>query len=132
MYEALSQGWFLAAAAGVVVALLALRRRGRTPALTPAGLADLRRRGVLVLGVRTPEEFRQGHLPGSRNLPLDSLDSNLAGLERDRPILTVCASGMRSAIACRRLARAGFREVRNAGPWHRLEASFRDGSGTEG
>jgi phage shock protein E len=124
MYEALSHGWFLAVAAALVLALLLLQRRRRTPDLTPAELADLRRRGVLVLDVRTPEEYSQGHLPGSRNLPLDSLDQNLDGLERDRPILTVCASGMRSGIACRRLVRAGFREVRNAGPWHRLEASF--------
>jgi phage shock protein E len=85
----------------------------------------LRRRGVQVLDVRTVEEFRQGHLPGSRNLPLGELDGHMDELDRTRPILTVCASGMRSAMARSRLLRAGFPDVRNGGPWQALEAEFR-------
>ena len=123
MIEPQTSTWLALGAAALAAVILARRRR--RPALSPSDLQELRRRGVQVLDVRTEEEFLQGHLPGSRNLPLGDLDPRMAELDRTRPILTVCASGMRSAMARRRLLRAGFRDVRNGGPWQALETEFR-------
>jgi rhodanese-related sulfurtransferase len=85
----------------------------RTPQTDAAGLAErLGTRSVLVLDVRTAAEWRRGHIRGSENVPLGSVKSRLAKLPPDRTIVTVCASGHRSASAARALRRAGF-EVEN-------------------
>jgi rhodanese-related sulfurtransferase len=81
----------------------------RTPGTDPAGLAErLARRGVYVLDVRQPREWRQGHIRGSQNVPLRELKSRLAKLPRDKTIVTVCASGHRSNAAARTLRRNGY------------------------
>ena len=68
----------------------------------------LRSRRVLVLDVRQPAEWRHGHIQGARNIPLIHFKSGLAALPRDKTIVTVCASGHRSAVAARLLQRAGY------------------------
>jgi len=68
-------------------------------------LAD---RNVLVIDVRQPAEWRGGHIDGSLNLPLIQLACRLHRLPNDRTIVTVCASGHRSAVAARMLHRAGY------------------------
>lgn len=72
-------------------------------------------REVVVLDVRTPEEYRAlGHIPGSMLLPLDWIACAPATLPRDgRPLLVCCEHGVRSARASALLARAGFGDVRN-------------------
>jgi rhodanese-related sulfurtransferase len=85
----------------------------RTQKTDPAGLAErLHKRSVLVLDVRSAAEWRSGHIRGSENVPLGSVKRRLDRLPRDRTIVTVCASGHRSAAAARALRRAGF-EVEN-------------------
>jgi rhodanese-related sulfurtransferase len=96
---------------------LLMRRRDRTPPLTLQQLQDLRRRGAVVVDVRTPGEFSQGHAKGARNLPLGSLKERLGELDKRKPVLTCCASGARSASARSILLKAGFQEVHNVGPW---------------
>ena len=96
---------------------LLLRSRSRQPPLTQQQLLELRQRGALVLDVRSPGEFAAGHAKGARNIPLPVLKERLGDLERSKPILTCCASGMRSASARSILLKAGFREVHNVGPW---------------
>ena len=96
---------------------LMLRSRKRGPALTYQQMRDLRRRGALVLDVRTPGEFSRGHARGAKNIPLAHLKDRLGELDPDQPVLTCCATGARSASARSILQRAGFREVHNLGPW---------------
>lgn len=85
----------------------------RTPRTDPVGLSErLGTRSVLVLDVRSAAEWRHGHIRGSENVPLGSVKRRLAEFPRDRTIVTVCASGHRSAAAARALRRAGF-EVEN-------------------
>jgi rhodanese-related sulfurtransferase len=96
---------------------LLLRNRARTPPLTQQQVHELRRKGALVLDVRTPGEFSQGHAKGARNIPLQVLQGRLGELDRDKPILTCCASGARSGSARALLLKAGFKEVHNVGPW---------------
>lgn len=100
---------------------LLLRGRNRGPALTAARLQELRRQGAVILDVRTPGEFAQGHARGARNIPLAELQARLGELDRAKPVLACCASGARSGSARAILLKAGFQEVHNVGPWTALQ-----------
>ncbi len=88
--------------------------------------ARARLASLIVIDVRTPGEYATGHLPGAHNVPLDHLDAALGALKSaaDRgELLVVCASGVRSAQAHRRLAEHGVRARTLAGgidDWARL------------
>ncbi len=69
---------------------------------------DLLNRGYILVDVRSDKEWRSGHAPGARHIPLDSLESRLSELPAGTPIVTVCHSGMRSALAAHTLARHGY------------------------
>lgn len=73
--------------------------------------------GAILLDVRTKEEYKQGAATNSINIPLGSLSSNLSKLSKDKPIIAVCASGIRSRSAVTLLKRKGFQEVYNGGSW---------------
>jgi rhodanese-related sulfurtransferase len=83
-------------------------------------LGELIRNGAIILDVRTPEEFRNGHLKGSVNIPLQQLRSSLTKIKKDKPVITCCASGMRSSSAKNILSSNGFSEVYNGGGWTNL------------
>jgi sulfur dioxygenase len=70
---------------------------------------------VQILDVREAPEFidRLGHLPGARLVPLSQLMERIGELDRDRPVVAVCRSGVRSAQASVLLAKAGFPQVAN-------------------
>src|SRR5262249_37705060 len=65
----------------------------------------------LVIDVRQAEEYRTGHIPGSVHITAGSLPDRLAELPLDRPIATVCASGLRAGVAASILRAGGFRDV---------------------
>ena len=72
--------------------------------------------GSVLLDVRDADEYRSGHLPGSKNLPLPMLSTLYGGLgEKDTPVFVYCLSGSRSAKAVRFLRRRGFTNVKNIG-----------------
>ena len=66
---------------------------------TKVDYADLVKQGAIILDVRSKGEYQSGHIKGSINIPLDTLNNNLNKLKKDKPIITCCASGMRSASA---------------------------------
>jgi hydroxyacylglutathione hydrolase len=68
--------------------------------------------GVVLLDVRGEEEWRAGHLPGSRNVPVGHLRQHLSEISMERPVIAYCQSGSRAAIAASVLAAEGFRDVR--------------------
>lgn len=68
--------------------------------------------GVLI-DVRTPEEFREGHIPGSVNVPLDRLES--IPFPVGTTLYVYCHSGARSAQACGSLNMAGYNTVNIGG-----------------
>jgi rhodanese-related sulfurtransferase len=74
--------------------------------LTPHQAAERLERGdIEVIDVREPDEWRAGHAPGSRHLPLGELPGGLEGIGGERPVAFVCRSGGRSGRAAK-LARA--------------------------
>ena len=68
---------------------------------------------LVLLDVRTPEEYRQAHLKGSLLIPLGDLTRRVQEIPRDRPVLGYCAVGARSVSAAGFLASKGYREVYN-------------------
>jgi phage shock protein E len=76
--------------------------------------------GAIIVDVRTKNEFQGGHVKGAINLPLDQLRSNMIKLDKKKPIITCCASGMRSASGKSILKAAGFERVHNGGSWTNL------------
>ncbi len=73
-------------------------------------------KSIHLIDVRTPGEYREGHIPGSRNIPLDRIgDIASAVPDRDAKVFVYCLSGARSASACASLARMGYTNVVNIG-----------------
>jgi glyoxylase-like metal-dependent hydrolase (beta-lactamase superfamily II)/rhodanese-related sulfurtransferase len=66
---------------------------------------------AMVLDVREPEEFARGHVPGAVNVPQSDLAMRLDEIPRDRPILTICQSGMRSLRSAQFLRQQGYQNV---------------------
>jgi rhodanese-related sulfurtransferase len=100
---------------------------GRSPATAPAtapaaGVRKIsidefdrmrKEPGVVVLDVRTPREFAEGHVAGVVNLSVaregsEHFDDEVAKLDRDKTYLVYCARGNRSAVAVDRMSKLGF------------------------
>ena len=76
--------------------------------------------GAVVLDVRSPSEFEQEHLLGSKNIPINEIRSKMDTIRKwNKPVITVCRSGARSAAARSFLVAAGI-EAYNGGPWTNL------------
>ena len=67
----------------------------------------------LLLDVRQPEEYEDGHIPGAMLIPLGELEARQEELERDKKIITYCRSGHRSMAAAIALCGLGFKDVHN-------------------
>lgn len=76
--------------------------------------------GAQIVDVRTPAEYSSGSIRNSKNIPLQQLVSEMKKLDLKKPIITCCASGMRSASAKAILKQNGF-EVYNGGGWTALQ-----------
>ncbi len=75
--------------------------------------------GAIILDVRTVEEYRTGHIKGSVNMPLNALNLEVVR-KYNKPVVTCCASGMRSGVAANQLKAAGI-ETYNGGAWESIE-----------
>jgi phage shock protein E len=95
--------------------------------ITPAAEAKklVKTRGVVVLDVRTPEEFSTGHLRGAQNLNFrdPNFPTLLAGLDTAKTYVLYCASGNRSGKAAVLMQEKGFRRLVNAGAYKDLKAA---------
>ena len=77
--------------------------------------------GAQIIDVRTQGEYKAGHIKGSVNIPLNILAANTGKIKTNKPVITCCASGMRSAQAKSMLKSKGFEEVYNGGGWMGLK-----------
>jgi len=69
----------------------------------------------IILDVRTPEEFNEAHIEGVMLIPVDTLEDRLNELPKDKPIITYCKVGGRSATAAAILVENGFTQVYDMG-----------------
>lgn len=68
---------------------------------------------AFLLDVRTPEEYRQGHLKGAVLIPLNQIERRLAEVPKNRPVIVYCAVGSRSSLVAGFLTHKGYRDVYN-------------------
>ncbi|MEY3188623.1 MAG: hypothetical protein RIT41_1158 [Bacteroidota bacterium] len=80
--------------------------------------------GAVIIDVRSPQEFDNGHIKGSKNIPVNIIQRELNTIKKmGKPIITVCQSGARSGMAKGILKRAGI-EVYNGGSWFGLRSKI--------
>lgn len=83
-------------------------------------IADYMSRGAIVLDVRTKREYEAGAIPGSKLVPLQQLSVHLPEVKKwNKPVITCCASGIRSGTAAS-ILRANGIEAMNGGGWFSL------------
>jgi phage shock protein E len=110
--------WIILALA--VVSFLLLQRLNR---VKPSTAREWLNKGALVIDVRTEAEFRERHLPGAINIPLDRLGDEIArhAPRKDQPLLLHCRSGGRSGIGTGVLQKLGYQHVFNLGSYGSAE-----------
>jgi len=92
---------------------------GIAPAVDYAALVKA---GAVIVDVRSKGEYAGGHIRGSVNIPVDQLRANLRQLpDKEKTVITCCASGMRSASAKSILESNGYTSVFNGGSWASLQ-----------
>jgi phage shock protein E len=123
--------WFLVSSFALCVAAVAtpfaLPARAAeptpaAPATKPAAVKKLsvddfdkarQAKDAVVLDVRSPEEYAAGHVPGAVNVPVTGkgsaeFDKTVAAIDKDKPVLVHCRSGVRSAKAVEKMRAMGF------------------------
>jgi rhodanese-related sulfurtransferase len=113
-------GWVPLALGALLVAVAAvadpmLRPVSQQALLDRAAAGD---RDLVVLDVRSPEEFAAGHVPGAVNVPYDQVAARLAEVPKDKDLVLYCRSGRRAAIAAEVLAQNGYTRL------HHLEGDM--------
>lgn len=77
--------------------------------------------GAVVIDVRSEGEFAGGHVKGSKNIPLNKLANRLESVKKlQKPVVCVCASGMRSSQATNFLKQNGI-DATNGGSWYAVD-----------
>jgi phage shock protein E len=113
--------WTIAIVAGVVfVAFFVLKRLSFVSAeVVRKHLAE----GALVIDVRSPEEFRRGHVANAVNIPLGELREGLPRTVKDKSqvLLLHCLSGGRSGVAAQQIKGMGYQNVFNLGSYGRAQ-----------
>lgn len=78
----------------------------------------------VLIDVRTAREFKSGHLPRAKNIPLNDIQGKLQQIPKDKTVILVCQTGNRSGSAARTLLKVGYENVINlkggTGRWQRL------------
>jgi phage shock protein E len=93
---------------------------GKSAVPAPASAVDvteakrrLDSREAVLIDVREPDEWREGHVAGARHIPLGDLPARLGEVPQDRPVLLFCRSGNRSGKATAFLRQQGYGQATN-------------------
>jgi rhodanese-related sulfurtransferase len=108
---------FVAVTSGVALLLPNLQNLG-APSLSPTqAVLLMNREKAHIVDVRSPEEFATGNLIGAKNIPMDKLQADLGKSisDKKRPLILVCASGMRSQKAVGVAKAQGFEQAHSLG-----------------
>lgn len=74
---------------------------------------ELGDRNKQFIDVRTPGEFKGRSIKGFKNIPLNQLPAKASSLAKDKEVIVICQSGMRSKNACKVLKKQGFTKITN-------------------
>ncbi len=105
---------------GAVAAFLLVKHVTQVKAATAREWLD---KGALVIDVRSEGEFQERHLPGTINIPLNRLGSEIArrAPNKAQPLLLHCLTGTRSGMGTSLLKRMGYQHVFNLGSYGRAQ-----------
>lgn len=88
-------------------------------------IQDFKSRGAIVIDVRSKEEYRGGHIKGSKNMPLPGISAKVNEIKKlGKPVVFCCASGMRSGQATAMMKSQGI-ECMNGGGWMSLQRHWK-------
>ena len=91
----------------------------------PTNYNALIEKGAVIVDVRTAGEYANGHIKGSKNIPVNTIQREVANIKKwNKPVITVCQSGARSSMAKSVLKNAGI-EVYNGGSWFGLQSKLK-------
>lgn len=104
--------WALAILLGLVLAVQQLQA---ADGVDVKQAQNMNQQGALLLDVREPAEYSALHAPNAKLIPLGQLNSRLQEIAeyKDKPIVVICRSGRRSAIAVSQLQEAGYKQASN-------------------
>jgi len=109
--------WMIWAVAGLAVLWLVFRLTSPAKGVRSISADDLKRqigkKDKQYIDVRTPGEFKGNHIKGFKNIPLNELPKRMNELTKDKEVLVICQSGMRSSKAVQLLKKNGFEQVIN-------------------
>ncbi|MCP1122490.1 sulfurtransferase [Bacillus sp. AFS018417] len=74
---------------------------------------EIKKKNKQLIDVRTPGEFRGNHIQGFRNMPLNELVQKANSLDKNKEVIVICQSGMRSKQATKILKKLGFKHIIN-------------------
>jgi rhodanese-related sulfurtransferase len=75
--------------------------------------AELHQKGKQLVDVRTPAGFKANHIRGFKNIPLYELQQRARELSKEKEVIVICQSGLRSAKASKVLKKLGFKQIMN-------------------
>ena len=118
LLEFIGNHWLMASALFIIIILLiqdlidSALRKHKMPSPTEA-VVLMNDDRTLIVDVREPNEFAEGHIEGAQNIPLAKLDERAAELESHKasPIIVTCQSGTRSSAAGKKLTALGFSQI---------------------
>ena len=94
------------------------------------GIGEALRAGATIVDVRSPMEFRGGHVAGSKNIPLPEVEGWLAKQPKSASFVFCCASGGRSGSATSLATSKGYTAI-NGGPWTSVNRAVADMEGAK-
>jgi len=107
--------------AAVVAVFFTMKKSGQ---ISAKDALEKLKNGALVIDVRSPGEFKSGHLTNAINIPLDEITAAVAQRwpDKSQVLLLHCASGMRSGVAQKKLIGLGNTNSFNLGSYGRAES----------
>ncbi|WP_026907291.1 rhodanese-like domain-containing protein [Paucisalibacillus globulus] len=110
----------------LVIAAFAVNRFIPTKGITNITVQETKNKfndkNVQFIDVRTPNEFKANHCPPFKNIPVSNLINKVNQLDKEKEIVVICQSGMRSARAAKLLKKQGFEKIYNVkggmGAWY--------------
>ncbi len=106
--------WVVVAVAVVALGVLLLRPSGGGISnVDAAGAQTAVDAGAQVIDVRTPGEFQMGHIPGSVNVPVDTLEAEAQSWDKEATYVVYCATGQRSVTAVETMKALGFTNIKH-------------------
>lgn len=103
----------IALSSGVMLAWPMLRSGGASGLTAQGAVQLINRERAVVIDVREPDEFAAGHATGSRNVPLEQLETKLAATVKNKslPLLVMCATGARGQRAVAIAKKLGYEQA---------------------